>query len=314
MAVKRYDGSQWVTVAGKGDQGTSSSIATWVKTASGGETSLSGNDDNSQPLSYTVGQELVFINGALQKRGSDYTATTGNSITGLTALAANDVVTVWTVNAFSVTNAISSGLVTTTGDIIYASAANTPARLGIGSTGQVLKVSGGVPAWGTDSSGGMTLLSTTTMTTDTTTISNIDQTYNSLFITIEGINYPTYASYDVNIDSSTSGFSGITVQANESGSVGTNQTINGRISAQWSGIRITNTNNITMIQIDNYASTTGRKPVYASYGWTGWTGSAEVIRAGWTAGAWLSTSAVDSFQVVMGSTPTAGTIKIYGVK
>lgn len=38
-------------------------------------------------------------------------------------------------------------LVTTTGDIIYASGANTPARLGIGSTGQVLTVAGGVPAW-----------------------------------------------------------------------------------------------------------------------------------------------------------------------
>ena len=148
MAVKRYDGSAWQVVAGKGDQGTSSSISTWVKTASGGETSLSGNDDNSQSLSYTVGQELVFINGTLLKRGSDYTATNGTSITGLTALAANDVATVWTVNAFSVTNAISSGLVTTTGDIIYASAANTPARLGIGSTDQVLKVSGGIPAWG----------------------------------------------------------------------------------------------------------------------------------------------------------------------
>ena len=148
MAVKRYDGSAWQVVAGKGDQGTSSSISTWVKTASGGETSLSGNDDNSQSLSYTVGQELVFINGTLLKRGSDYTATNGTSITGLTALAANDVATVWTVNAFSVTNAISSGLVTTTGDMIYASGANTPARLAIGSTDQVLKVSGGIPAWG----------------------------------------------------------------------------------------------------------------------------------------------------------------------
>jgi len=157
MAVKRYDGSAWQVVAGKGDQGTSSSIATWVKTASGGETSLSGNDDNSQALSYTVGQELVFINGTLLKRDSDYTATNGTSITGLTALAANDVATVWTVNAFSVTNAISSGLVTTTGDIIYASGANTPARLGIGSTGNVLTVSGGVPAWSAPAAGGKVL-------------------------------------------------------------------------------------------------------------------------------------------------------------
>jgi hypothetical protein len=180
MAVKRYDGSQWVTVAGKGDQGTSSSISTWVKTASGGETSLSGNDDNSQALSYTVGQELVFINGTLLKRGSDYTATNGTSITGLTALAANDVATVWTVNAFSVTNAISNTLVTTTGDLIYASSANTPARLGIGSTDQVLKVSGGLPVWGAASAPafvGCSLYSTTAQTISNATATAI--TFNS---------------------------------------------------------------------------------------------------------------------------------------
>ena len=37
-----------------------------------------------------------------------------------------------------------------TGDIIYASSSSQLTRLGIGSSGQVLKVSGGVPTWGTD--------------------------------------------------------------------------------------------------------------------------------------------------------------------
>ena len=46
------------------------------------------------------------------------------------------------------------GLLTTTGDTYYASAAGTPARLGIGSTSQVLTVSGGVPAWATPAGGG----------------------------------------------------------------------------------------------------------------------------------------------------------------
>ena len=41
------------------------------------------------------------------------------------------------------------GLLTTTGDTYYASAAGTPARLGIGTTDQVLKVTAGVPAWAT---------------------------------------------------------------------------------------------------------------------------------------------------------------------
>lgn len=36
---------------------------------------------------------------------------------------------------------------TATGDLLYALSSGTPARLGIGSTGQVLTVVGGVPAW-----------------------------------------------------------------------------------------------------------------------------------------------------------------------
>jgi hypothetical protein len=108
MPVKVYDGTNWVTVAGDGQQGsaaTSSSISTWVKTAAGGETSVSGTGDTGYgTLAYTVGQELVYLNGVLLDRGDDYTATNGTSITGLTALAANDVITVWTVNSFSVAN------------------------------------------------------------------------------------------------------------------------------------------------------------------------------------------------------------------
>jgi hypothetical protein len=52
---------------------------------------------------------------------------------------------------------IGKDVITTTGDLIYASAANTPARRGIGSTGQVLTVSGGLPVWATPAGGGKVL-------------------------------------------------------------------------------------------------------------------------------------------------------------
>jgi hypothetical protein len=42
---------------------------------------------------------------------------------------------------------------TTTGDTIYSSSGSTPARLGIGSTGNVLTVSGGLPTWAAPSAG-----------------------------------------------------------------------------------------------------------------------------------------------------------------
>jgi len=57
------------------------------------------------------------------------------------------------------TNLDTTGMVnpmTTTGDTIYSSPGSTPVRLGIGSTGQVLTVAGGVPTWATAGGGGGT--------------------------------------------------------------------------------------------------------------------------------------------------------------
>jgi hypothetical protein len=63
---------------------------------------------------------------------------------------------------------------TTLGDIEYrSSTANTNTRLPLGTAGQVLTVNSGAtaPEWVTSTSGGMTLLSTTTLSGATTTIS-----------------------------------------------------------------------------------------------------------------------------------------------
>ena len=66
---------------------------------------------------------------------------------------------------------------TTAGDLDYYTAATTKARIGIGTTGQVLTVSGGVPAWVTASGGGAsyTLLNTggTSLTGASTTVSSL---------------------------------------------------------------------------------------------------------------------------------------------
>ena len=78
---------------------------------------------------------------------------------------------------------------TTTGDIYYASAANTPARLGIGTASQLLAVNSGAtaPEWvAAPSSGGMTLISTTTASSDASiTLSSIPQTYVHLQVIVK---------------------------------------------------------------------------------------------------------------------------------
>jgi hypothetical protein len=63
---------------------------TWTDftyTASGGETSVTGADDDGVVLAYQAGQVKVYLEGLLLD-DSDYTATTGTSITGLAALVA----------------------------------------------------------------------------------------------------------------------------------------------------------------------------------------------------------------------------------
>jgi hypothetical protein len=74
---------------------------------------------------------------------------------------------------------------TTAGDIDYYTSSTAKSRIAIGSSGQVLTVSGGIPAWATASSGSRTLLSTTTLTGASVTISSISQSYKDLYIVIK---------------------------------------------------------------------------------------------------------------------------------
>jgi hypothetical protein len=77
----------------------------FVFTATGGETSISGADDSSNTLTYTDGEYIdVLLNGVQLIAGSDYNTTTANTIGGLTALTASDVVEVMVYDVFSVAN------------------------------------------------------------------------------------------------------------------------------------------------------------------------------------------------------------------
>ena len=93
-----WSGTAWAEISSSAD------IISYKYTVAGGATSVSGADDNGLTLAYTVGKEQVYINGVLQVRGSDYTATTGSSITGMAALTVNDIVTILAFTAFVVAN------------------------------------------------------------------------------------------------------------------------------------------------------------------------------------------------------------------
>ena len=113
---------------------------------------------------------------------------------------------------------------TTLGDIAYrSSSANVKTRLGIGSTGNVLTVSGGVPVWAAPAGGGAyTSLATGTLSGTSVTISSISQSYIHLYLRIIGAQASTgrpalrlnnssssvYSNLGANIDSVTWGSDG----------------------------------------------------------------------------------------------------------
>ena len=129
-----WTGSAWGSIS------STAAIYRYKFTAAGGETSESGLDDNGLTLSYIAGKEQVYLNGVLLVRGSDYTASNGTSITSLAALAAGDVLEIITFTAFDLATAIDKALFDAKGDILVATAADTPGKLTLGTNGYYLKV------------------------------------------------------------------------------------------------------------------------------------------------------------------------------
>ena len=148
-----YFDSFWVEI-GVGPQGPAgqATIFRWKKTAVGGETTLSGNDDSSVPLAYTVQKEQLYLNGTLLVRGSDYVATTGNSISGLSALSAGDITEIISFGEFVLNSGISVNTIDAKGDLLVGTNADTISRLAVGANGTYLKADSSAAtgvAWGT---------------------------------------------------------------------------------------------------------------------------------------------------------------------
>jgi hypothetical protein len=128
-----WTGSAWGSIS------STAAIFRYRFTATGGETTISGTDDNGLTLSYIAGKEQVYLNGVLLARTSDYTASNGTSLTSLAALAVNDIVEIITFTAFDLATAIDKTLFDTKGDLLVATAADTPGKLALGTNGYFLK-------------------------------------------------------------------------------------------------------------------------------------------------------------------------------
>ena len=69
-----------------------SNYTRWTKTMGASATTISGLDDSSLTLSYTAGNEEIFVNGILLTKTTDYTATSGSTVVLVEAVSSGDIV------------------------------------------------------------------------------------------------------------------------------------------------------------------------------------------------------------------------------
>jgi hypothetical protein len=205
---------------------------------------------------------------------------------------------------------IPDSLLTTKGDLIAATGASTPARLAVGSNDQVLIADSTAATgikWGTPSSGGMTLLSTTTLSGSTTTVSSISGAYTNLMINILNpvMSAPAAIYFKPN-NVAQAIFNGVRYTTSAAVFVQ-----NGTMDLS-EGANIDNTGGGTCytVILNNYA--TGNRKPCQWYGEHITSGSYKCVIGG---GAHYTTSAITSIALTLSTgTFSGGTVEIYGVK
>ena len=88
--ILKYNGSAWVNATESASTAASAIMEEYQFTATSGQSTFSGSDDNSETLSYTANAIQVFLNGIFLDPSVDYTATNGTSIVLAETVDAND--------------------------------------------------------------------------------------------------------------------------------------------------------------------------------------------------------------------------------
>jgi hypothetical protein len=208
-------------------------------------------------------------------------------------------------------NAVQKTLIDAKGDLIVGSAADTAARLAVGTNNHVLTAdsaaTNGVKWAALPAGGGMTLLSTTSLSGTSTTVSSISQDYKDLQIVVYGAtNTVENRTLRVAVNDT---FDQDYTNVWSDGYVASN---GGSLVLSEGATVYTDANNVWVLNYYNYTSTAMQK-CFSFFGkWVGPTGR-KTLAGG---GTFNSTSAITSWKIDCQGVRSfnGGTILVYGVK
>lgn len=224
-----------------------------------------------------------------------------------------------TTGAVTLTNDMATAI-DAKGDLIAGTAADTYARLAVGANDTVLTADSTTATglkWATVSSGGMTLLSTTTLTGASVSITGISTAYTNLLVYVFGVTNDT-ANDDLRCkpNGSATGVDTVMTYGDSGGTTDTAVRTNGEIYFNYAPENIlrTDANNAWVLTIFNYASTTAHKPISIVGNYLNSSGAGERASVN-QAGSIRTTSAITQLDFAQsGGNFSAGTVLIYGVK
>jgi len=162
-------------------------------------------------------------------------------------------------------NAIQNAIMDAKGDLIAATAADTPARLAVGTNGQVLTADStaatGV-AWATAAAGGMIQIATGTLSGSAVNLSSIAGTYKSLVLRLDNFQTNAIVGNHLGINTNTSAIYDFMVNDGRSGAIRTAYNV-GESVIDYAYYRPVTGNNGNYVEFEfpNYASTTAYKTI-----------------------------------------------------